>query len=171
MTSEQEGPQAVRVRERPDRPDIVLSYRHRRITAAGRRVPLPPADFAFYAVAVRRAAAGRDFVSYRTPGLAREYLEEYRRVTDEYGDAGKRDRVARRVNGLEDALLKRNEHMRYRNWFSERKAKVNAAIRTHLGDGIGRLYEITSRNSRPKTVFGLEIEPAGIRILHEEPDE
>ena len=81
-----------------DRPDLVLSYRHRRVTAAGERVPLRPADFAFYAVVARRAAAAGSFISYQTPGLAREYQKEYRLVTDEYADAGKRDRVARRVN-------------------------------------------------------------------------
>ena len=149
----------------PDRPDLVLSYRHRRVTAAGERVPLRPADFAFYAVAARRAATGGSFISYQTPGLAREYLKEYRLVTDEYADAGKRERVARRVNALENALRTHNERAGYRNWFSERKAKVNSAIRVRLGDAHGCIYEISRRNSRPNTVFGLDIEPFRIRIL------
>lgn len=148
-----------------ERPVLVLSYRHRRVTAAGETVPLRPADFAFYAVMARRAATGGSFISYRTPGLARDYLKEYRLITDEYADAGKRDRVARRVNALENALRHRNEHIGYRNWFSERKARVNRAIRTRVHDKHGRIYEVCRRNSRPKTVFGLDIEPSRIRIL------
>lgn len=139
------------------------------INAAGRRIPLPPADFAFYAMIVRRAAAGEPFISHQTPGLAQEYLDEYRRVTDEYGDAGKRDRVASRVRGLEQALLENEQRVAYRNWFSERKAKVNRLIRTQLGSARARTFEITHHNRRPNTVFGLEIEPFRIRIVEAEP--
>lgn len=156
-----------------DPPILTLSYRHRRIVAAGKRVFLPPADLAFYAVVVRRAAAGEDFISYRTPGLMQEYLDEYWRLTDEYGDGGKRVRVKRRIDALRKALEKPDERReyesllraRFRNWFSERKAKVNRAIRTQLGASLGPTCEITARNSRPNTVFGLSIEPSRIRIL------
>ena len=112
---------------------------------------------------VRRAAAGGAFISYQTPGLAQEYLDEYQRLTDEYGDAGKRERVAARVNRLERALLERNQRVAYRNWFSERKAKVNRIVRTQLDDAHVRTFEISRRNGRPNTVFGLDIAPPRIR--------
>ena len=92
-----------------------------------------PADFAFYAMIARRRAGGRDFVNWRTPDVAAEYLREYARVTaDDW--APNTTRVRRRLRNGADA-----------EWFEQRKARVNHVIRTTLGTWLAPAYEIASQ--------------------------
>ena len=170
--------------------DLLLSYRRRSLTVAGRTIRLSPADFAFYALHAKATVAGR-FVNYRTPGFADEYLNEYGQVmpvADEDDDSGPGSRVRRRVQRLDEGLrtavararklleagrdVRRAEeglryvNWRYRNWFSERKAKVNRALRTGLGDQWGSTCKIVARGRDPKTgtLFGVGVDPLRIHI-------
>lgn len=127
-------------------PSLVIDNARRLVTASGENVTLPAADFAFYAFLARRRAAGGAFVEWRTSGIAKAYLSEYRRTTDEL--SGNLERVEQRLaQGADKA------------WFEERKAKVNRAIRNQLGESLGRIYEIVSEGARPDTRYGLRVEP------------
>ena len=105
------------------RPAIELDPSRRLILAGGNPIHLPPADFAFYAVMVRRRALGHGFVNHRTPGLAAEYLHEYAEATA--------DRWAPTVERVRRRLRNGTDH----EWFEQRKARVNRAIRTPLASG------------------------------------
>ena len=142
------------MRTRPPRaaasPTLELHRRRRRVSAGSETLHLPPADFAFYALMARRRAGGRDYVNYRTPGLAGEYLREYASVTTDHW-APNAARVHRRLRDGID-----------REWFEQRKARVNHALRAALGAWLSRPYQIATRGRRPDTRFGLLVDPARI---------
>lgn len=142
----------------PDLPDLEVWCRDRRALAAGRPVSLPAANFAFYAAMARRAANGRSFSDYWTPGFADDYLYEYDLATHECADRANRERVRCR---LQFALHHFEE---YKNWFNERKSRVNSDLRRQLGEGLAHTYGIKRRGTRPHTVFGIDIAPSRIRI-------
>ena len=130
---------------------LELRCHDRRVVIGMEMRQLAPADFAFYAVMVRRRVAARGFVTWDTEGFAREYLYEYRRLA--HGLDGNRERVEARLDryGVE------------RQWFEERKCKVNRAVRP-LGERTGRDYGIISRGRRPNTRSGVIVDPRCIRI-------
>ena len=136
---------------------IDLRCHDRRLVIGPETRRLPPADFAFYVVMMRRRAAARAFVTWDTEGLAEEYLQEYRRLAHSLD--GNRERVEARLHryGIE------------RPWFEERKCKVNRAVRP-LGDWTGRDYGIVSRGKRPNTCSGVIVDPRCIRI-HDGPSQ
>ena len=134
------------------RPAIELDPRQRLIVADGNAIHLPPADFAFYAVMVRRRARGRGFVNHRAPDLAAEYLQEYAEATA--------DQWAPTVERVRRRLRKGADH----EWFEQRKARVNRAIRDALGVWRARAYEIVSEGHRPETRFGVSVDPAHITL-------
>ena len=128
-----------------------LRYSDRRIVIDGETRQLAPADFAFYALMVRRRLDARGFVTWNTEGLAQEYLCEYRRLADSLD--GNRERVEARLEryGVE------------RQWFEERKCKANRAVRA-LGEWTGCDYRIVSRGARPNTRSGVIVDPGCIRV-------
>ena len=141
------------------RPSLDLRCSRCRLAASGRDMNLPPADFAFYALLARRRTAmrGEDgFVSWDTPNLLEEYLQEYRRTTDELN--GNLERVTRALRSTAD------EGEALRKWFEERKSRVNGAIRKDLSRELGLVYCIESEGRRPNVRSGLAIDPGGIGI-------
>ena len=134
------------------RPTIELDPSRRLIAAGGYPIHLPPADFAFYAVMVRRRALGHGFVNHRTPDLAAEYLHEYAEAAPDQW-APTVERVRHRLRNGTD-----------REWFEQRKARVNRAIRDALGVWRARAYEIVSEGRRPDTRFGVSVDPAHITL-------
>lgn len=138
---------AGRKRWRP----LELRYHDRQVVIDGEMRQLAPADFAFYAVMVRRRFDARNFVTWDTAGFAHEYLCEYRRLAHLLD--GNRERVEARLDrdGVE------------RQWFEERKCKVNRIVRP-LGEWTGRDYGIVSRGRRPNTRSGIIVDPRCIRI-------
>ena len=134
---------------------LELRYPRRHVVIGGGACQLAPADFAFYAFMVRRRLDARGFVTWNTEGLAGDYLCEYRRLADPLD--GNRERVEARLEryGVE------------RQWFEERKCKVNRAVR-QLGGWTGCDYRIVSRGARPNTRSGVIVDPGCIRI-HDEP--
>lgn len=130
---------------------LELRHDERRVVIDGRARRLAPADFAFYAVMVRRRLDARGFVTWHTEGFAEEYLGEYRRLAD--GLNGNRERVEARLD----------HHGVERQWFEERKCRVNRAVRA-LAEGTGCDYGIVSRGRRPDTRSGVIVARGRIRI-------
>ena len=134
---------------------LELRYADRHAVINGEARQLAPADFAFYALMVRRRINASGFVTWNTAGLAQEYLREYRRLADCLN--GNRERLEARLEryGVE------------RQWFEERKCKVNRAL-WPLGEWTGCDYRIVSRGARPNTRSGVIIDPNCISI-HDRP--
>lgn len=135
------------------RPALAVHCRRALLIVGGDSVRLRPADFAFYAVLARRRADGRGFVNHRTPDLAAEYLREYVRATGSTADrwAPNVERVRRRLRNGAD-----------RQWFEQRKARVNHVLRAALGAWVSRPYQIGAEGRRPDTRFGVLVDPARI---------
>ena len=86
----------------------------------------------------------------RTSGLTAEYLREYATVvTDKW--ASNAARVRRRLrHGID------------REWFEQRKARINQVLRTTLGVWLSSAYQIVGVGRRPDTRFGILVDPARI---------
>ena len=139
------------------RPDLQVRSRHCLIVASGRQVTLPPADFAFYALLARRRRTlnHNAFCNWEVQGLKQQYLIEYRRTTDEF--SGNLER-------LENALNKNFRDGPVRQWFEERKSRVNGRIEETLGRELASIYRIASTGQRPNVLSGLAIAPDGIHF-------
>lgn len=125
------------------------------IRAGNLPVDMTPADAAFYLLMARAAADGRT-LRWDDADLVEGYLGEYARFTvpasARYWEAEKR---------LADPL--RDE------WFEERKAKCNAALRRALGKTGARSYEIQSFGPKGRMRFGLALPSELIHILEDLP--
>lgn len=127
------------------------------IHASGIAVDMAPADAAFYLMTARAAEDGRT-LRWDDLGLARAYLAEYARfaapASARFEEAEKR---------LADPLLD--------DWFEQRKAKCNAALKKALGVTGARVYEIQGFGSRGRTRYGLALPSDVIHILDALPAE
>ena len=132
---------------------LELHCRGHLLVAAGKTVHLPPADFAFYAVMVRRRASRKTFVRHDTPDLPNEYLREYMRATADHWSPNV-VRVRRRLS----------KSANHDEWFEQRKARVNRALRSALGPWLGRACQIEGKGPRGETRFGVFVDPAHITI-------
>lgn len=122
------------------------------IQAAGRTVPLAPAELAFLAWFARRAQQG-------LPPLpcprqddpcaehARDYLAEYRRIRGVMGDD---ERTRERYRG---GMSKAD--------FEERKSKLKRALEAAL-DGAAPAYLVHGEGRRPATRYRLQLPPESI---------
>lgn len=120
------------------------------VVAAGERFTLKPADFSFYRWLADRRRQGRPAVRWDDPHLAAEYLAWYAKaVGDMSGGYERAEEALARGMGKE--------------WFEQRKARTNGAIRKELGDQLAQPYLIVGSGKRPHTRFGLALEPDCIR--------
>ncbi len=144
--------------ERLGGPELVLDLGRRRVRAGGRQVRLAAADLAFYSWMARRRLAGCEPVACPSDGApeadyAKEFLAEYRRAEPGAG-AEERTRKALR-GGME------------KNYFLERKSRVNRALEEALGPAAWT-YKVQGFGRRPQMRFGLALEPEQIRYEGEE---
>lgn len=134
---------------------VELSDRGVQIEAGDVAVDMAPADAAFYLLIARAAAEGRT-LRWDDPGLAEAYLGEYAHfavpASARYEEAEKR---------LADPL--RDE------WFEERKAKCNAALRRSLGEAGARAYQIQGFGARGRMRFGLALPSELVHLLEDIP--
>jgi len=134
---------------------VVLSDDGAMIRAGETVVDMAPAEAAFYLLMTRAAADGRT-LRWDDPGLAQTYLGEYARfavpASARYEEAEKR---------LADPLLD--------DWFEERKAKCNGALRKALGKAGACTYEIQGFGAKGKMRFGLPLASDIIHILEDLP--
>jgi CRISPR-associated protein (TIGR02584 family) len=134
-------------------PELVLDPGRRAVWAGGREVRLAAAEMAFYSWMARRRLLGREPVACPSEGApeaehAKEFLAEYRRA-EPGAAAEERTRKALR-GGME------------KNYFLERKSRVNRALEEALGPAAWR-YKVQGFGRRPQMRFGLALEAAQIR--------
>jgi CRISPR-associated protein (TIGR02584 family) len=134
-------------------PQLRFHSGERKVLAAGVEVKMRPAEMAFYAMMARRVR--RDLPAVACPALVEEeralasaYLTEYRALL---GEMGADDRTARALRGGMD-----------KDFFLERKSRVNKALRAQLG-ARGEAYCIGAAGRRPETRYriGLRQEEIG----------
>lgn len=113
---------------------------------------LPPAELAYFAWLARRALMGLEPLlcppdGVPDTGYASEFLAEYRCIV---GELGSEDRVMEALgNGME------------KGYFERRKSRLNRMLREALGPSAS-LYEIKAFGQRPRTRFGVRLDPGQI---------
>jgi CRISPR-associated protein (TIGR02584 family) len=119
------------------------------IHAGGETIALQPASLAFYAMLARRRVEGLDGVRWTDDGIAEAYLAAYREID---GDLS---------SGLERAAKALSEGMT-KDYFDQRKSRVNSAIEKALGPQLAAAYLIHPDGARPQTRFGLTLDAGAI---------
>ena len=138
-------------------PSLRLERDGPRVVVAGAlSFSLPPAEFAFYALLARRALTDprSAFVCCDTAGLVDQYLDEYRRVAAD----GEYQHVEKSLRNPSASQRRRQE------WFRERKARVNATIKSQCGPVLADVYGIATEGSRPNQRSGLKLDPDCIDV-------
>ncbi len=130
-------------------PELTIDLARQRIRAGGETLEMTPAELAFYAAMARRRSAGLHAARWDTDGLDRQYLGEYRRIVGDM--SGDFERVA---EALRDGMTP--------EYFDQRKSRTNGAIEQALGRALAAPYLIQSDGRRPRTRYGLKIEPEAI---------
>jgi CRISPR-associated protein (TIGR02584 family) len=132
-------------------PRLVVDLIRRRLLIAGESVEPAPTHLAFYAWMARRKKAGKHHVHWTHPDIEEEYLAEYASIVGEWsGDYERAERT------LGDGVTK--------EWFEQHKSKANAVLRDALGEPLARPYLIEAKGARPRTRFGLALDPEAIRF-------
>ncbi len=132
-------------------PSLVIDLAGQCVQAAGERVEMPPTSVAFYSMMARRRLNGMHAARSDTDGIDRQYLSEYRRIVGEM--SGDFERVE---EALADGMTK--------EYFEQRKSRTNAALEQALGRQLAAAYLIQADGARPRTRFGLRLEPGAIRF-------
>ena len=134
-------------------PHLVLDLARQRILAAGREVPLPPAELALLAVFARQTLQGGEPLpappkGATDPAWASRYLREYRRITGVLADK----------DTTEKALIKGMDG----EYFSQRKSKLDKRLKTALGPA-AEAYRIHDGGTRPRR-YALTLSPDAVRF-------
>lgn len=129
------------------------------LAADGKRVPLRPAELAFYSMMARRVVDGKEKLACPGEGadkdLAADFLAEYERARGAWSDFD-RTRLALR-DGMDRA------------YFLQRRSRVHQALRDALGPRASQ-YAIGADGRRPNTRYGLELSPEQITYSSDEGD-
>ncbi len=135
-------------------PELEIDLAAQHIRAAGEPIALPPAQLAFYLMLAERRRAGADGLRWDDPNVAELYLRTYCRLVGDL--SGDLERV--------EAALAAGMTKEY---FEQRKSQTNKAISDALGPQLAAAYLIQAQGARPRTRFGLELDPAAIRLIRE----
>lgn len=143
------GESVAAVRSALGPPQLVLDQAGQRLLCGERVVTMKPADLAFYGWLAGRKKAQRAPVHWSDDGLAEELLDEYGRLVPLVSGAYERMEIA-----LRQGMTK--------EYFEQRKAKTNAALRRGLGKAACQPYLIACRPGRPYSRFELDLTPRQI---------
>ena len=133
-------------------PELCIDLNAQSIHAAGETLRLPPAQLAFYLMLAERRLEGLDGLRWDDDDIADQYLAAYRRLVGEL--SGNLERVQ---SALAGGMTE--------EYFEERKAKTNSAIKTALGPQLAAPYLIHSQGERPQTRSALALAPEAIRVV------
>lgn len=131
-------------------PALVIDLAGQRIRAGGELVTLAPAQLAFYSLMARRRQKGLHAARFDTDGLAAQYLHEYRQIIGEMSGELERTEMALAKGMTQDD-------------FDQRKSRANGALEHALGHQLAAAYLIQGDGARPRTRYGLRLDPESIR--------
>lgn len=145
------GQTVAAARRAMEPPELTIDLPGQCIRAGSELVEMSAADLAFYAAMARRRQQGMHPARWDTEGLGQQYLGEYRHIVGEM--SGELERA-------EDALA---DGM-YEGYFDQRKSRTNGALKDALGPQLAAPYLIQGDGARPRTRYGLRVEPEAIRF-------
>lgn len=136
-------------------PRLRIQYAGRKIWCADVLVEMPPQLFAWYTWLAGRRQTGSEqagHICWRDPGIEQQFLHVYRDV------------VGALAHDYEATQATLSEGMT-RNFFDEKKSRVNRWLEEILGKVAAIPYQITASGQRPRTRYGLVLDPQHISIL------
>lgn len=140
-------------------PHLAIDVAAGRIQCGEIELRLPPQLFAFYLWLARRRQQGGEHQGHArySDDIAAGFLAEYRRLASaDFSDCQAAARLM--AEGMP------------REFFEEKKARINAALRKQLGEN-AIPYLIVASGKRPRQRFGLGLAAEAIRIFgHQEVD-
>jgi CRISPR-associated protein (TIGR02584 family) len=128
---------------------LVVDLIGRRIHAGGESIYLQPAALTFYAMLARRRRDGLGGVRWTDDGIDQAYLACFREIDGDLSSG-----LERAAKALSDGMTK--------DYFDQRKSRVNTAIEKALGPQLAAAYLIHPDGCRPSTRFGLTLDPGAI---------
>jgi len=129
---------------------LTIDLPRKRLLAGGREVALPASQFAFYAWLIRRQLDGlsepgvRDMAEPNSE-FAREFLTLYAAIEGEMGKDIEPTRKALR-QGMD------------REWFYDKRTRINKALKTQLGRALGERHAIASFGKYGNTRYGVMLD-------------
>jgi CRISPR-associated protein (TIGR02584 family) len=136
---------------------LEIHFSKRSLVCGDREVTLPPQPFAWYAWMSQRRKTFQEYgghVGWRDDGISEEFLGVYRNV------------VGSMTHDYEDAARVLAQGMT-KEFFDEKKSKVNRWLREELGLG-AEPYLIQASGRRPTKRFGLSVPPNQIHVLNDQ---
>lgn len=133
-----------------DPPQINFESCSLQLQCGGKTVLMNAVELSFYLMLVRRAQQEVPPVRWTDEGLADEFLEVYLSLNGESG-------------GYERARKTLSKGMT-KEYFEQRKSRVNSQLRKALGKRLAQHYMIDSHGKRPNTRFGLTLPASAIML-------
>ncbi|PWQ97652.1 CRISPR-associated ring nuclease Csm6 [Leucothrix pacifica] len=120
------------------------------LSCSGKSVKMNAVELSFYVMLLQRAARSAPPIRWTDAKLADEFLAVYR---DLHGESGAYERARKTLtNGMT------------KEYFEQRKSRVNSQLRKALGKRVAQSYLIDSHGKRPNTRFGLTLPDAAISL-------
>ena len=135
-------------------PRLEIDLAARRVVASGETISLTPASLAFLTMFARAENGELPRLRHDSPDLGARYLAEYARIVGLHSGDFEKVETALNSEDLKD-------------WFEQRKSKMNRELEGNLGRSLSRRYRLHGRGHRPNTTFGLDLEPDVIVLRHD----
>lgn len=129
---------------------VVFDATTLKLSCSGKAVNMNAVELSFYVMLLQRAAKSAQPIRWQDDDLADEFLEVYR---DLNGEGGAFDRVRTTlITGMT------------KEYFEQRKSRVNSQLRKTLGKRVAQSYIIDSYGKRPTTRFGVTLSAEEISL-------
>lgn len=130
---------------------VVVDEQAQALRCGNKDVAMNTVELSFYVLMLRRCLQGAEPVRWTDVALAEEFLTIYAQLTP--GTTGGVERVKK---ALSKGMTK--------EYFEQRKSRVNSALRLALGKRNAQIYCIDAQGKRPNTRFGVSL-PASAILL------
>ncbi|MBB1093072.1 TIGR02584 family CRISPR-associated protein [Rhodopseudomonas palustris] len=134
-------------------PELSINLAQGCVIASGEPIKMPPKLLAFYSLMARRLLENQEDVRWADDDLHVVYLREHQLI------GGSEDHHESVKNTLtKDGMTE--------EFFNECKSGVNKILRKSLGTALAKHYEIHGSGKRPKTRFGLTLDPDMVQFFN-----
>lgn len=130
---------------------VVFDAANQQLSCSGTSVKMNVVELSFYVMLLQRATRSAPPIRWTDDNLANEFLAVYRNLN---GESGVYERARKTLtNGMT------------KEYFEQRKSRVNSQLRKALGKRVAQSYIIDSHGKRPNTRFGLTLAVSEILLF------
>jgi len=132
-------------------PEVMFHAQTRALQCGNKPVVMNTVELSFYVLMLRRCQQGIAPARWTDDALDKEFLEVYAQLSVQAKGG---------IERIKKALVKGMT----KEYFEQRKSRVNSALRQALGKRTAQIYCIDSHGKRPNTRFGVSL-PASAILL------